>query len=163
MTGTIEIRQATDEIESVFYPYLPGQVEESFSEEFDSFTPRFTLTYLANNDLTFYGNVAKGTKPGGFNDSGSPKIAYDEEEAWNYEVGAKVTILDGRGTWNSSLYMIDWTDQQLTFNAQRPDGSDVIYRQRGRDLGHWFRDRAQHDAHRQLGPDRELLVHQCGD
>mgnify|MGYP001333356774 CR=1 FL=1 len=82
-----------------------------------------TCTYLANDDLTFYGNVAKGTKPGGFNDSGSPKIAYDEEEAWNYEVGAKVTILDGRGTWNSSLYMIDWTDQQLTFNAQRPDGS----------------------------------------
>ena len=44
LTGTIEVRQATDEIESVFYPYLPGQVEESFSEEFDSFTPRFTLT-----------------------------------------------------------------------------------------------------------------------
>ena len=123
LTGTIEVRQATDEIESVFYPYLPGQVEESFSEEFDSFTPRFTLTYLANDDLTFYGNVAKGTKPGGFNDSGSPEISYDEEEAWNYEVGAKVTILDGRGTWNSSIYMIDWTDQQLTFNAQRPDGS----------------------------------------
>ena len=34
-----------------------------------------------------------------------------------------MTILDGRGTWNSSIYMIDWTDQQLTFNAQRPDGS----------------------------------------
>ena len=123
LTGTVEVRQATDEIESVFYPYLPGQVEESFSEEFDSFTPRFTLTYLASDDLTVYGNIAKGTKPGGFNDSGSPKIAYDEEEAWNYEVGVKARILDGRGTWNSSIYMIDWTDQQLTFNAQRPDGS----------------------------------------
>ena len=123
LTGTVEVRQATDDIESVFYPYLPGQETETFSEEFDSFTPRFTLTYLASDSLTVYGNIAKGTKPGGFNDSGSPKIAYDEEEAWNYEVGVKTTILNGRGTWNSSVYMIDWTDQQLTFNAQRPDGS----------------------------------------
>ncbi|MEK9593295.1 MAG: TonB-dependent receptor [Luminiphilus sp.] len=123
LTGTVEVRQATDDIESVFYPYLPGQETETFSEEFDSFTPRFTLTYLASDSLTVYGNIAKGTKPGGFNDSGAPKIAYDEEEAWNYEVGVKTTILNGRGTWNSSVYMIDWTDQQLTFNAQRPDGS----------------------------------------
>ncbi len=123
LTGTVEVRQATDEIENIFYPFQPGQVEESFSEEFDSFTPRFTLTYLASDDLTVYGNIAKGNKPGGFNDSDSPKVAYDEEEAWNYEVGVKARILDGRGTWNSSIYMIDWTDQQLTFNAQRPDGS----------------------------------------
>jgi iron complex outermembrane receptor protein len=123
LTGTVEVRQATDDIESVFYPYLPGQETETFSEEFDSFTPRFTLTYLASDSLTVYGNIAKGTKPGGFNDSGAPKIAYDEEEAWNYEVGVKTTILNGRGTWNSSVYMIDWTDQQLTFNAQRPDGT----------------------------------------
>ena len=123
LTGTVEVRQATDDIESVFYPYLPGQETETFSEEFDSFTPRFTLTYLASDSLTVYGNIAKGTKPGGFNDSGAPKIAYDEEEAWNYEVGVKTSILNGRGTWNSSVYMIDWTDQQLTFNAQRPDGT----------------------------------------
>ncbi len=123
LTGTVEVRQATDDIESVFYPYLPGQETETFSEEFYSFTPRFTLTYLASDSLTVYGNIAKGTKPGGFNDSGAPKIAYDEEEAWNYEVGVKTTILNGRGTWNSSVYMIDWTDQQLTFNAQRPDGT----------------------------------------
>lgn len=123
LTGTVEVRQATDKIEDIFYPFQPGQVEESFSEEFDSFTPRFTLTYLASDDLTVYGNIAKGNKPGGFNDSDSPKVAYDEEEAWNYEVGVKARILDGRGTWNSSIYMIDWTDQQLTFNAQRPDGS----------------------------------------
>jgi len=123
LTGTVEVRQATDDIESVFYPYLPGQETETFSEEFDSFTPRFTRTDVASDSLTVYGNIAKGTKPGGFNDSGAPKIAYDEEEAWNYEVGVKTTILNGRGTWNSSVYMIDWTDQQLTFNAQRPDGS----------------------------------------
>lgn len=123
LTGTVEVRQATDKIEDIFYPFQPGQVEESFSEEFDSFTPRFTLTYLASDDLTVYGNIAKGNKPGGFNDSDSPKVAYDEEEAWNYELGVKARILDGRGTWNSSIYMIDWTDQQLTFNAQRPDGS----------------------------------------
>ena len=29
----------------------------------------------------------------------------------------------GRAVPNSALFMINWTDQQLTFNAQRPDGT----------------------------------------
>ena len=96
LTGTIEVRQATDEIESVFYPYLPGQVEESFSEEFDSFTPRFTLTYPPMMTSRSTATSPRAPSDGGFNDSGSPEISYDEEEAWNYEVGVEATILDGR-------------------------------------------------------------------
>lgn len=125
LTGTIEVRQATDKIEATYYNYTPfttGAAAE-FEEEFDSFTPRFTLTWLASDDTTVYGNMSKGTKPGGFNDPGTDQTSYDEEEAWNFEVGVKQRILNGRGTWNAALFMIDWTDQQLTFNAQRPDGT----------------------------------------
>jgi iron complex outermembrane receptor protein len=122
LTGTIEMRYAKDKIDSEYlnYAFTAG---DQFDEEFDSFTPRVTLTWTASENTTIYGNIAKGTKPGGFNDPGTDKTAYDEEEAWNFEVGLKKRILDGRGTWNSALFMIDWTDQQLTFNAQRPDGS----------------------------------------
>jgi len=123
LTGTVEVRHATDKIKSTYYGYLPFSADTTFEEEFDSFTPRFTLTWIASDETTVYGNISKGTKPGGFNDPGTDQVAYDEEEAWNFEVGVKKRILDGRGTWNSSLFLIDWSDQQLTFNAQRPDGS----------------------------------------
>ena len=122
LTGTIEVRHATDKIEADYlsYAFTSG---DKFEEEFDSFTPRFTLTWVPSDSTTIYGNVAKGTKPGGFNDPGTDQVSYDEEEAWNFEVGVKKRILGGRGTWNSALFLIDWTDQQLTFNAQRPDGT----------------------------------------
>ncbi len=123
LTGTVEVRHATDKIKSTYYGYLPFSADTTLEEEFDSFTPRFTLTWIASDETTVYGNISKGTKPGGFNDPGTDQVAYDEEEAWNFEVGVKKRILDGRGTWNSSLFLIDWSDQQLTFNAQRPDGS----------------------------------------
>ncbi len=35
--------------------------------DFDNFTPRITLNYQPRDDLLFYGLVAKGNKPGGFN------------------------------------------------------------------------------------------------
>jgi outer membrane receptor protein involved in Fe transport len=122
LTGTVEVRQATDKIEADYlsYAFTAG---DKFEEEFDSFTPRFTLTWVPSDSTTIYGNVAKGTKPGGFNDPGTDQVSYDEEEAWNFEVGVKKRLFDGRGTWNSALFLIDWTDQQLTFNAQRPDGT----------------------------------------
>ena len=122
LTGTIEVRQATDKIEAEYlnYAFVSG---DKFEEEFDSFTPRFTLTWVPSDSTTVYGNVAKGTKPGGFNDPGTDQVSYDEEEAWNFEVGVKKRIFGGRGTWNTALFLIDWTDQQLTFNAQRPDGT----------------------------------------
>ena len=122
LTGTIEVRHATDKIESDYrgFAFTPGA---TFEEEFDSFTPRFTLTWVASDTTTVYGNLSKGTKPGGFNDPGTDQTTYDEEEAWNFELGLKKRIMEGRGTWNSALFMINWTDQQLTFNAQRPDGT----------------------------------------
>ena len=122
LTGTIEMRYATDKIDAEYlsYAFTAG---DQFDEEFNSFTPRVTLTWVADENTTVYGNIAKGNKPGGFNDPGTDKVAYDEEEAWNFEVGLKKRILGGRGTWNSALFIIDWTDQQLTFTAQRPDGT----------------------------------------
>ncbi|MCB2108395.1 MAG: TonB-dependent receptor [Rhodobacteraceae bacterium] len=95
--------------------------------KFSSFTPRVILDYKANDDVLLYGLVSKGTKPGGFNSSlataseqtyqesiTNGNLLVDEENSWNYEIGAKTTMLDGRATFNFSAYYIDWTKQQLT-------------------------------------------------
>ena len=101
----------------------------ALSETFSSFTPRVTLSYQAAENLNLYGLVSKGTKPGGFNtdvyradfkeSERDALIArgletFQEEEAWNYELGMKSDWLDGTLRVNANVYLIDWTNQQLT-------------------------------------------------
>jgi outer membrane receptor protein involved in Fe transport len=42
-------------------------------------------------------------------------LLYQPDSLWNYEIGEKATLLDGRMTLNSALYYIDWKDMQLSF------------------------------------------------
>lgn len=101
----------------------------ALDKTFSSFTPRWTLSYQARENLNLYGLVSKGTKPGGFNTDvyradfreadRDALIArglntYKEEEAWNYELGMKSDWLDGTLRVNANIYQIDWTNQQLT-------------------------------------------------
>ena len=87
------------------------------SETFDSFVPKFTLDYHANDDVLLYASAAKATKAGGFNIdvTGSGILpserTYDTEESWTYEGGFKSTLADGRMTLNGAVYHIEWTDQ----------------------------------------------------
>lgn len=120
-TGTVELRWSEDDIED---SNSSGLV---LNETFDSVTPRVTLKYAASEDVNYYGSVALGTKPGGFNagvlSANVPPaeqqrlarfVSYDEEEAVNFELGTKRTMLDGRMTLNASIFFIDWDEQQLT-------------------------------------------------
>ncbi|MEC9374739.1 MAG: TonB-dependent receptor [Pseudomonadota bacterium] len=81
---------------------------------FRFFTPRLILNYNPNDEVLVYGSVAKGVKSGGFNPGSVTLSTYDEEENWTYELGSKFTLLDGRARLNSSIYYVDWTDQQIT-------------------------------------------------
>lgn len=94
---------------------------------FTTFTPRFAINYQASEAANLYLTIARGTKPGGFNGdlygSSVPQserdrlvnyLTYAEEQAWNYEIGAKSKWLDGRLIVNLAAFYIDWTEQQLT-------------------------------------------------
>ena len=121
LEGTVELRWAEDEITEI------NSSGVRLSDTFDSVTPRFTLTWHQNEDVNYYGSVAKGTKPGDFNSevlsanlppSEQMRLAgfltVDEEQAWNYEIGTKRTMADGRMSMTAALFYIDWDDQQLT-------------------------------------------------
>jgi iron complex outermembrane receptor protein len=101
----------------------------ALSQTFSSFTPRWTLSYQAADNLNVYGLVSKGTKPGGFNadvyradflESERDRLiaaglsSFEEEEAINYEFGIKSDWLEGTLRLNANVYLIDWTNQQLT-------------------------------------------------
>ena len=92
---------------------------------FNALLPRFTARYKLNEDMNIYATVAKGNKPGGFNNFPTDAIAadlaafttagfgqFDEETAWSYELGTK-------GRWKGVNYAVaafytDWQSQQLS-------------------------------------------------
>ena len=128
-TLSLEGRYGKDERE-----VNPQNGIESFDDSTYRWTPRYTLTYQSKQDRLFYGLVAKGAKPGGFNGNffsadvpqevtteafADGRAIIDEEEAWTYEVGAKTTWLDGRAVFNIALFYIDWTNQQVQTTLDR--------------------------------------------
>ncbi|WP_449468136.1 TonB-dependent receptor [Stenotrophomonas humi] len=133
-TTSLEARYARDEISKggIDKRSLGGVTYTqayALSKTFSSFTPRWTLSYQAADNVNLYGLVSKGTKPGGFNtdvfradfqDSERDALiarglaSFDEEKATNYELGIKSDWLDGTLRVNANLYQIDWTNQQLT-------------------------------------------------
>ncbi|GFE82523.1 TonB-dependent receptor [Steroidobacter agaridevorans] len=105
-------------------PLNPFAITESGATSKESvttylFSPRFRLS----EGVLLYGRVASGYRPGGpnfvtVNSSGQPigNPTFDPDSLWNYEVGTKTTFLNGRATLDASVYLIDWSDIQLTVN-----------------------------------------------
>ena len=130
--------------------YNSGLIAAGFAqgleEETTAFTPRFTLTYRANDNMTVYGLLAKGDKPLDFNqaffDDDTPVSTIDaaiadgraiikEEEAWTYELGVKSTLREGRLLFNLSGFYIDWTNQSingrtLIQTVNGPEANNVV-------------------------------------
>jgi len=135
-TATAELRWATDRIEVRNTQNSPPECNapDELTNRFKSLTPRFTLSHSANDDLHYYLNVAKGTKPGDFN-SGVPALpdgcpdesfrAVDEESVWNYEIGAKGRWWQQRIAANLALFYLDVEDQQLTQIVELPGGGSA--------------------------------------
>jgi outer membrane receptor protein involved in Fe transport len=124
LTLTFEGRYAEDEITVVQRDPGTSEVTQSNNATFDNFTPRFTAVWSLNDDLNLYGNIAKGTKPGTFNDSDEcPELPedVDEEQAWNYEIGLKGSVWDDRATFAVAAYFLDVEDQQLTEVCENPN------------------------------------------
>jgi outer membrane receptor protein involved in Fe transport len=84
-------------------------------------TPMASLALTPNEDLTVYGTISKGFRPGGGNqlvpvsvcgpDTGA-QFTYDPDTVWNYELGEKARLLDRRVTVNSAIYYEDWQNIQ---------------------------------------------------
>jgi iron complex outermembrane receptor protein len=76
------------------------------SETFESTDPRIYASYALTDRVKIYGNVAKGFRSGGFNAFGQPP--YDPEKIYNYEIGAKGSVLDGTFSFEAAAYFTDY-------------------------------------------------------
>ncbi len=127
LTAGVELRWAEDD------KSVTG-INGRLSENFNSVTPRFSLRWRFADSGQVYLSAALGNKPGGFNPgllaadvpAGERQrlgrfLAYDEEEAWNYEIGTKFNLLNSRLYLELAAFFIDWSDQQLTRTEEFTD------------------------------------------
>ena len=97
------------------------------------FNPRFNASYHFDNDFMVYAEAAKGYRYGGANQpvpigtSGiagqcssnlqsyglsSAPLTFGPDHLWDYTLGEKAKLANGRMTFNADVYYIDWSDVQ---------------------------------------------------
>ena len=107
-------------------PFQVGKVQSDNSD--DQFTPKINLKWTPDESSMYYATAAEGFRTGVVNKVASPVLcggalarlgapdgairASDPDTAWNYELGAKLSLYDNRLTVNTALYHIDWSDLQ---------------------------------------------------
>ncbi|MAY36350.1 MAG: TonB-dependent receptor [Spongiibacteraceae bacterium] len=103
---------------------VPGETDS------DGVSPRLLARYDLSDNVMLNAQVAKGFRLGGINDplnaplcnaadlatyGGNP--TFEDETVINYEVGSKMTVLEGRGTVNVAVFYSDIKDLQVTQDA----------------------------------------------
>ncbi len=95
-----------------------GFFDVNAQQDWDATTWRIGANYKITPNHMIYGDISRGYKSGGFQDTPSSAAdaatPFNPEYATQYEIGQKSRFLDGRATWNNTLYWMDYTDLQTS-------------------------------------------------
>ena len=109
---------------------VPGRVLESGSSTANATTPKYMLSYKAD-DFLVYGSATKGFRDGGVNPPlnnaacandlkalglTSAPLTYKPDDVWSYELGTKFKTAGGRLQIDASVFQIDWDNQIRNVN-----------------------------------------------
>ncbi len=94
----------------------------------NGFNPKINLSYDVNDDVLVYAQAARGFRYGGINGAipeavcgaeleqvereGGDTRFFGPDKTWNYEVGTKATLADGKVSINAAYFNIKWDDVQ---------------------------------------------------
>ena len=92
---------------------FPPGIPTGGRQDFNSFTPKFTLQYEPTTNLSLYAGVSKEFKSGGFT-IGAPGPAVRPETLWSYEAGVKAQMFDRRLTANVAAFWYDYSQIVVT-------------------------------------------------
>lgn len=108
-----------------FGPILAGKAftltPYAGTQKGSGFNPRVALSWEQSKELTWYANAAKGYRPGRVNDTKGActalgvtgvKDSIEADTLWNYEGGAKASLMGGRVVMNVAVFQIDWKNRQ---------------------------------------------------
>ncbi len=108
-----------DEIESQRYYEVFGMQlayqEDDLSSDYTDMMGKVKLAYDFADDLTIYGLVSQGSRPGGITSLIQTETMqdYDPEQAINYEMGLKYNLPNNRGFFDLSLFYLSIDDLQI--------------------------------------------------
>ncbi len=105
-------------------------VSQPGSTNANGVAPRFIATYKVSDATNLNAQIAKGFRLGGINDPLNVPLctaqdlvtfggreSWNDETAWNYEVGSKSRLFNGRGDFNISAFYVDIKDLQVSVTA----------------------------------------------
>ena len=82
----------------------------------DRLMGKIGLDYSISDDILIYGTISNGFKSGGFNGANSNTTQqlepYKEEVLTSYEIGTKMTLLEGSMQLNAAAFFYDYRDKQ---------------------------------------------------
>jgi iron complex outermembrane recepter protein len=123
----------------------PAGVDYNFTVETDEsgFTPHVGLSYMPTENQNYYINYAEGYRTGGVNvpitqDAcpanvrqalGIPDVPppFKSDTTKNKEIGAKLLALNGRLSFSTALYSIDWDEYQQAISRDCGGASSFSY------------------------------------
>ena len=96
--------------------------------DYDSFTPRVSLTFAASDNVNLYATLSEGFRSGGWNGRGLTESTvgpYDPEEVTNFEVGLKAVVMDGDLRFNLAIFDMEYSDKQEEILRDSPFSDTV--------------------------------------
>ncbi len=136
VTGGLRFYDFSEDKEQVFDGLFGNDnngtslVSQPGSTDANGVAPRVILAYKVSDTTNLNAQVSKGFRLGGINDPLNVPLCtpqdlatfggrdtWKDEVAWNYEVGTKSRVLDGRGSFNVSAFYVDIKDLQATVTA----------------------------------------------
>jgi iron complex outermembrane receptor protein len=130
LTGGLRYYNFDESRQQIFDGLFTAYVVQPGSTKANGVVPRFIASYKASDQVTLDAQVSRGFRLGGINDplnvplctaqdlaTFSGHDSWNDEKAWNYEVGAKSQFAGGRASVNLSAFYMDIQDLQLTVTA----------------------------------------------
>ncbi len=113
----LDYEVASLDFNSAIEATFPTPPPSGFGSELDFYKlmPRVALNYEFNPGRSLYAALVRGYKTGGFNIvfESEDERSFEPEFSWNYELGFKGQFLNERVALQSSVFYIDWKNQQI--------------------------------------------------
>jgi iron complex outermembrane recepter protein len=97
--------------------YTGQNTDDEFNDK--KLNPQIVLRWRPNSEMSTYARYATGMKAGGFDSSVTNVVAegsfvFDSEEAENWEVGMKGSLLEGTANYSVNAFWTEFTNMQVS-------------------------------------------------
>ena len=130
LTGGLRYYNFNEDRTQVFDGIFADPGGAPASTDANGVAPRLIATYKLSDSTNLNAQVSKGFRLGGINDPLNVPLctpadletfggheSWNDETAWNYELGSKTRLSGGRGSFNVSAFYMDVSDLQATVTA----------------------------------------------